>query len=178
MNIKNLNDSKCFKDLFNSWITINTNSQLEIIDEICELLDIKADDWFSNYFQRNDFTGDSFLRELRSDFIFYVSGEFEKQLLKYIKPSGYNIYKQPYLSIDLDLDYNKEIGFFVCNEEEFDKYVKKLTLSQKEDLMQNKLFSTIVIQTKLKIYSNSDIRALKLKCLNEYSKSIEYRELS
>lgn len=178
MNIKNLNDSKCFKDLFNSWITINTNSQLETIDEICKLLDIKADDWFSNYFHRNDFTGDSFLHELRSDFVFYISGEFEKQLLKYIEPSGYNIYKHPYLSVDLDLDYNKEIGFFVCSDEGFNKYVKKLTLNQKIDLMQNKLFSTIVIQTKLEIYSKNDIRALKLKSLNEYSKSIENRELS
>jgi hypothetical protein len=39
--------------------------------------------------------------------------------------------------------------------------------------MKNKLFSTIVIQTKLKIYSKKDIRVLKIKSLNEYSESIE-----
>ncbi len=39
--------------------------------------------------------------------------------------------------------------------------------------MKNKLFSTIVIQTKLKIYSNNDIRVLKIRCLNEYSEYIK-----
>ena len=43
--------------------------------------------------------------------------------------------------------------------------MKKVKLSQKEELMKNKLFSTIVTQTNLKIYSSNDIRVLKLRNL-------------
>lgn len=162
-----------FKDLFNDWIRNNTNSQLEVIDEICDLLGISANLWFANYFEKNDFTGYAFLRELRENFIFYISCEFQKYLLKYIKPDGYNIYREPYLSMDFDLDYIKGKGFIIMSRKDFNKISKKLTLSQKEELMKNKLFSTIVIQTKLKIYSKKDIRVLKIKSLNEYSESIK-----
>lgn len=162
-----------FKDLFNDWIKDKTNSQLEVIDEICDLLGISANLWFAHYFDKNDFTGQNFLHELRENFIFYVSLEFQRCLLKYVKPSGYNIYKEPYISMDFDLNYIKGGGFIVMNHKDFNKIIKTLTLSQKEDLMKNKLFSTIVIQTKLKIYSKKDIRVLKIKSLNEYSESIE-----
>lgn len=162
-----------FKVLFNDWIRNITNSQLETIDEICELLGISANLWFANYFERNDFTKQDFIHELRSSFIFYVAGEFEKCLLKYIEPSGKNIYREPYISMDFELDYIKNKGFIIMNRKGFNKISKKLTISQKEDLMKIKLFSTIVIQTKLKIYSKKDIRFLKIKSLNEYSESIE-----
>lgn len=163
-----------FKDTFNDWMKKGTDHQLEVIDEICQLLDITYDDWFAEFLNRRmrDY-GVDFLKELRSDFIFYVSGEFQKCLLKYIKPDGYNIHKKPYLSIDLEFDYIPNKGFIIMNKKSVNKTFKKLTINQKEELMKNKLFSTIVIQTNLKIYSKTDIRFLKIKSLNEYSKSIE-----
>lgn len=162
-----------FKELFNDWIRNKTNSQLDTIDEICSLLDMSANLWFANYFEKNDFTGMTFLHEMKENFVFYISCEFQKQLLKYIKPDGYNIYREPYISMDFDLDYIKGKGFIIMSRKDFNKISKKLTLNQKEDLMKNKLFSTIVIQTKLKIYSKTNIRVLKIRSLNECSKSIE-----
>ena len=55
----------------------------------------------------------------------------------------------------------------------FKKFCSVLTLTQKQDLMTDKLFSYIIIQTNLNIYSKKELRALKLKKINEYHRTIE-----
>ena len=79
-----------FKDVFYNWIDKKVNTQIVMIDKICEELDLDPKEWFNVF----------------------------------------------------------------------------LKLNQKLDLMENKLFSHIVLQTNLKIYSKNDIRVLKLKKLN------------
>lgn len=163
-----------FKEQFNNWIYEKTNYQLEAIDKICKDLDLYSSQWFSHFLNRNveEYTGVEFLREMLGDFVFYVSNQFYNRLLTYLPPDGYNIYKEPYLGLSLNLRYNLHEGFKVKkkNRKKFTKVCKKLTLTQKKELMNDKLFSFIVNQTKLKIYNKKEIRALKLKQINEYSR--------
>lgn len=161
-----------FSDSFKNWLINKVDYQLEIIDKICAELDIDAKEWFILFKKRNlgDYTGDQFLGELSESFIFYINGEFEKSLLKYLPPKGYSIYKTPYLSLELTIKYDLKTGFYIrqtSDHREFYNLIKKLTLDQKEDLMTNKIFSHIVNQTKLEIFSKRDIRYLKIKHLNE-----------
>lgn len=167
-----------FNIIFNKFISKKVGTQIEQIEKICSDFDIDASIWFNNDFKRNYgcYTGTDFLKEMLPHFVYYLSGEFEKLILKYVEPSGYNCYKEPYLGLDMELEYCD--GEFVVfnNKKEYKKsfknVIKKLTLTQKEELMKNKLFCAIVNQTNLKIYSKSDIRVLKLKNLNEYSGNI------
>ena len=57
----------------------------------------------------------------------------------------------------------------MVDEKELEEMLKTLTLSQKQDLMQNKLFFYIVNQTKFEIYNKRNIRALKLKSIKEFA---------
>ena len=159
-----------FKDVFYNWIDKKVNTQIVMIDKICEELDLDPKEWFNVFFKRDlgCYTGTEFLNEMLPNFIYYISREFEKPLYKYCQPKGYNIYKEPYLSLDLNLRYNLETGFLIKkqNKKEFKELMSTLKLNQKLDLMKNKLFSHIVLQTNLKIFSKNDIRVLKLKKLN------------
>ena len=166
-----------FKNLFYDWVTNKVDYQVEAIDKICTELDIYPNEWFSKYLNRNanDYSGSDFLSEMLSDFVWHISREFEKPLVKYIKPEGYNIFKEPYLAIRLNLKYNLANGFSIKkkNKKKFKKFCSVLTLTQKQDLMTDKLFSYIIIQTNLNIYSKKELRALKLKKINEYHRTIE-----
>jgi len=172
-----------FQNIFNDFINQQIGNQIQIIDKICEDLSVNGVEidsrlWFNKYLKRNcpDYSGTEFLYEMLNNFIFYISKEFEKPLYKFFPPKGYSIYKEPYLSLDLEFKYklNSEfIGEFFLKKEskkEFKNMMKMITLTQKIELMENKLFSYIVHQTNLKFFSKKDIRVLKLKSINEYSK--------
>ena len=168
-----------FKDIFYSFINKKIGTQIEQIEQLCLDFDIDASMWFNKDFRQNfgDYSGTDFLNDMLPNFVYYLTRDFEKQILKYVKPSGFNIYKEAYLSIDMDLGY-EDGKFVVLNDEKeyeksFNDIIKNLTLTQRSDLMKNKLFYTIVYQTNLKIYSKNDIRALKIINLNEYSTNIK-----
>lgn len=165
-----------YKEVFNKWIDIRMNYQLEAIDKIATDLDIDMYKWHYSYFLKRTtgFTGFDALDEILSEFLFYLDNEFKKVLLTYIPADGKNIYGEPYLLLDFNLVYDND-GINVKKNEakNFKKLVRTLTFSQREELMKNKLFSYIVIKTNLKIYSNNDIRILKLRNLNEYQNSIK-----
>ena len=80
-----------FKNLFYDWVTNKVDYQVEAIDKICTELDIYPNEWFSKYLNRNanDYSGSDFLSEMLSDFVWHISREFQKPLLKYIKPEGF-----------------------------------------------------------------------------------------
>lgn len=166
-----------FKKLFYDWTAKKVDYQLECIDKICFELDISADEWFKKFLNRNakDYSGSEFLDEMLSDFVWHINREFQKPLLKYIKPEGYNIFKEPYLAISVNLKYNLKNGFRIKkkNKKKFIKFCSVLTLNQKQDLMTDKLFSYIINQTNLNFYSKKELRALKLQKINEYHRIIE-----
>jgi len=166
-----------FKNVFYGWVTNKVDYQVNCIDKICNDLDISANEWFSKYLNRNakDYSGADFLSEMLSDFIWHISREFQKPLLKYIEPEGYNIFKEPYLAITLNLKYDLNDGFSIKkkNKKKFVKFCSVLTVTQKQDLMTNKLFSHIINQTNLNFFSKKELRALKIKKINEYHKTIE-----
>lgn len=156
-----------FKEVFDNYILKQTNKDITIISNLCIKFDINPNDFLKNYIKTQSSTGTDFFTELLETFIFYLEKELDKELLKYVKFHGTNIYKEPYLSIDYELKYNKK-GFKIKNKENFEKFIiNNLTVFQKQELFKNKLFSHIILQTNLKIYSNKDIRFLKLKNLHE-----------
>ena len=161
-----------FKDFFIGWIDKKTAYQISVIDKICIDLNIDSSDWFNNKYRRNfgDYTGTDFLKEMLSSFLFFVEHNFSAILLKYLEPDGINIYKEPYICIfDYELGYqNDKLYLNKENRKNFRKKITPLTLTQKTELMQNELFSYVVNQTNLKIFSKKEIRALKLRAINEY----------
>lgn len=168
-----------FNDVFNDWIFDKINFQIEAIDKICDELDYDPLIWFrTQYIGRDckDYTDTEFIKEMLSGFVWHLSQEFDKVLLKYLPPSGYNIYKEPYLSLNMDLTYNLKKGFYIRNKKgkkNFRNLIKILTIDQRQELMTDELFSYIVNKTKLKIFSKKEIRYLKLKKLNEFNKTIK-----
>lgn len=164
---------KSFKDVFNEWLSEKSNHYVYKIDKICSDLDIDPSIWFNNRFRKNmpDYDGNNIFEGMLDDFIGHIDSEFENSLLKYLPPRGYNIYREPYICVDYTLEYKKGKFRIAKNgRREWKKELKRLTLNQRAELMEeNKLFSQIVTQTKLKIFSKKDIRVLKLKKLNEYS---------
>jgi hypothetical protein len=163
------------ENILSTFITDRVGDQLKIIDGICFEFDIDPSIWFNYDFKQNlsSCNGADFLKELLPNFIYYISRCFERQILEYVEPNGYNIYREPYLHIDWELEYKNGKFHNVSDKKEYQKsfneIIKKVKLSQRRELMKNKLFNAIVTQTNLEIYSKSDIRALKLMQLNEYS---------
>ena len=81
-----------------------SENQIIVIDKLCEKLDIDPTEWFESFLNdAEDHCGVEFLNEIFSNFMFYLSNEIQKELLKYLKPDGYNMYKQPYISNNIDL---------------------------------------------------------------------------
>lgn len=160
---------KTFKDVFNSFIEKETEKDIKIISDLCLKMNIDPSEWFKHYIERDTdyFTGIDFLSELLDKFLFYIQNKFDECMMKYIPESGSNIFGEPYLSIDYEIVYNKD-GLNIKKYKNISRFIKKnLTISQKEDLMKNILFSYIVNETNLEIYSKKDIRYLKLKKLSE-----------
>jgi len=172
-----------FKNIFNSYIDKKTDSDIQIIDKINEelylagiIIDIKK--WFySDLLKKHssDYSGTDILDTLLSHFVFFIDTEFKKTLYNYIIPDKINIHNEPYLSLNFDLEYYTNSGFYLNkkNKKRLKKSVKILTLDQKKDLMTNKLFFYMINQTKLKIYSKKEIRKLKLIALNEFTKTLK-----
>lgn len=159
-----------FKEVFDNYILKQTNKDITIISDLCIKFDINPNDFLKNYIKTNSGTGTGtdFFTELLETFIFYLEKQIDKELLKYVKYHGINIYKEPYLSINYELKYSTKKGFKIKDKKNLEKFIiNNLTVSQKQELLKNKLFSHIILQTNLKIYSNKDIRFLKLKNLHE-----------
>lgn len=157
-----------FRNIFDSWISKKVDYQISEIDRISKELNIDVEKWFNKFKRRSsDYSGLDALNEFLSDFTFYISGEFQKLLLQYLLPKGFNIYNEPYLSVHIQYDN----GFFLDKEDtkEIKKHIKQLTLEQKQELLKNKLFSYLVDETKIKILTKKETRFLKLKTINEYS---------
>jgi hypothetical protein len=163
-----------FKEIFDKWISKKVDFQIFEIDKIAKSLDINTKDWFNHYLSRSsgDYTGVDILNELLSNFTFDISRKFEKLLCKYLPPAGFNIHNEPYLGFFIN--YDIKYGFFLTkgNKRHIKILLKKLNISQKEELLKNKLFLYIIKETKLKIFSKKEIRFLKLKNINEYSSII------
>ena len=168
---------KKLENIFKNWLNSKLGNQISIIDEICNNTDLDANVWFKNFISDiGTYSGDDFLDSLLEQFSVYLKCEFEKNFLKYLEPEGYSIYNKPYYGMFIDiLDISEEnnnikfdLSFDLDSEEEFVNLTKKLNLSQKEELMKNKLFSYVINQTNFDFYSNNDIRALKLRSLNEH----------
>jgi len=163
-----------FKDIFNNFVEKKSKQDVEIITDLCLELNIDPNEWFNNHFLKRDISyhsGTQFLSEMLMSFVFYLEKQFEICLHKYIEPDGTNIYDEPYISTDYELLYNYNDGFFIKHPKNFKKIIEALTLSQKVDLMENNLFSFIVNETNLKIYSKKEKRLLKLKFLDGLSKN-------
>lgn len=167
---------KTAKQIFNRYLNEKVDNQIYIVDEICEKTGLDTQKWFTFFIDElYMYSGDDFLNNILDNFGVYLTTEFEKKLVKYIKPTGYSINNTPYYDIfisvvDITEDEN-DIKFELVVDEEyietFSKVIKKLTLTQKEELLKNKLFLYIINQTNLDFLSNNDIRSLKLRFLNE-----------
>ena len=167
------------KNLFDDFMKKKVEKQLIIIDQLCEDMEIDPTEWFNSFIQNTgDYSGTDFLNDFLSNFLFYISGEIQTLLLKSIKPDGYNMYKKPYIHNNLDLSEGywligptHETLKFEIKEKKKNKFLKlldPLTLEQKSELLENKIFSYIIDATKLKIISDRDMRYLKLKKLEKW----------
>jgi len=164
-----------FRKTFDNWVSKKVDAQIIEIDKIASILDIDTKKWFKNFLIRNsrDYSGDELLKELLSNFTFDISRKFELILCKYLRPTGYNIFDEPFLSFSIDYDINH--GFFLSNNNKkiLKKLFTQLNINQKQELLKNKLFSYIVNQTNIKIFSKRETRLLKLKNINECYSNIE-----
>lgn len=162
---------KTFRNIFDEFVSKKVDSQIKVIDELCIKYDIDADLWWKEYLKKDcgDFNGIDILTEMLDKFMYYIGRNLEYQLLNCVKPSGYNIYKEPYLSIDISfIEYKKDKFYYKPEyKENVKEALQKLKLDQKLELLKNKLFSDMLIQTKIEFLSKKDIRALKLRKLNE-----------
>jgi len=167
-----------FKDIFNTWIDKQIDNQIKEIDKICSELDIDPTEWFKKHVSSRyieEYIGADMLKELLSSFIFYVSNKFDEPIKKLLPITGYNIYREPTYGILTEITYSYKKGFFFSDKEkkELKRLLRTFTISQRKELMKDKIFSYIIIQTKFKLFSKREIRALKLRSLNEYQGTIE-----
>jgi len=157
-----------FRNVFDSWISKKTNKQIKEIDKICLKLNIDPTEWFNEYTSSRslgEYVGIDFLKEMLSSFIFYVSKKFDEPIKKLLPIKGYNIYKEPIYGVLTELSYDHKDGFYFTKSEkmELKELLKTFTIEQKEELMEDRIFSHIILQTKFKLFSKREIRALKLK---------------
>lgn len=164
---------KDFNKIFKDWIDSKLSNQIESIDKISKQLEIDPEKWFKTQYLRRSvdhYSGTDFLNVMLDNFLFYVRLEFEKELLKYVKPKGYNIYNEPYLSLEWDILYSENKGLYLKknSRKNFRKFIKSLTLEQREELMKNNFFNNVITKTNLKIFNIKELRYLKLKKLKNY----------
>lgn len=167
-----------FEKFFKSWIDNKVSKQLKIIDEISKEIDIDSKDWFMNDFLSNslgDHAGDEFLDVLLENFVCYLCYKFEDLFKGYIEPLSYSSYNnKPIYGMYISIGYNYKKNCLVIdgyNTTEEIQYIKKtllsLTTENKIELMKNKLFVYIINNTKFDVFTDKEIRKLKLKNLNE-----------
>jgi len=170
---------KNFEDYFKSWINWKVEKQLKAIDIISNETGVDASDWFKNGFMKRgigDYSGDNFLDDLLENFVCHLSREFDKLFKGYLPISHSNMYKEESYGTFMALVYNKksngvkiDMRYETKNEiSEIVERIKSIPVEQRLGLMKNKLFSYIINQTKLEIFSNNDMRYLKLKNLSNY----------
>lgn len=162
--------------IFNDWVNELVGDSFNQINELSEKLEIDNKKWFIHYLsrRRNDCTGYEIITEIFEDYIFYISRKFQEPINKYLPIAGYNIYKEPTYGLYINLGYNKDEFYFKNGDkEDLEKVLKKFSIQQKLELMENHIFSYIIKQTKFKIFNKSDVRYLKLKNINEYSEITE-----
>lgn len=164
------------ESIFNKWLNKKLNNQIPIIDEICEKTGLNPKVWFKKFLNEDTgmYSGYDFIENLLDSFSVYLTLEFESYLVEYIKPDGYNVNNKPFYGLFINIEDLSEgdiVDFeLYIDDEDSENFIKKiecLSLSQKEKLMKNKLFSYIINKTNFQFLSNNDIRALKLKNLNE-----------
>lgn len=166
---------KKFETVFNNWMSKKVKHQLEIIDKISNDSGVDSDTWFfKNYLRRQveDFTGTEFLSVLLENYLCYLSSEFDKIVGVYLKSDNKNVYGEPIFDIYMTLEYSYDRNEIFINEEfgeriDIEKIIKSISLDNRYQLTKNKLFTYIINETKLNIFSDKEIRALKLKCLDE-----------
>ena len=91
---------KTAKQIFNRYLNEKVGNQISIVDEICEKTGLDTQKWFTFFIgELNMYSGDDFLNNILDNFSVYLTTEFEKKLVKYIKPTGYSIYNTPYYDI-------------------------------------------------------------------------------
>jgi len=168
---------KKFRNVFDAWLGKKVDEQIAAIDEICSDLNINPKDWFNNkYINRKigDCVGDDILTDLLQDFLFYLGKRFDSTMYKFLTPRGKNIYNEPIYDIFSEIFYSKNKFYFNKDDKkDLKKILKTFSISQKEELMQDNVFSYIINKTKIKIFSKKEIRYLKIKTLNEYNGIIE-----
>jgi len=160
---------KRVKNLFDNFLKEKIDNQISIIDKLCDELNIDPTEWFESFIENvSCYSGTEFLHDFFSNFMFYLSNEIQKELLKFIKPDGYNINKEPYIHNNIDLSsaykiIGGDIKFKLKKEdrEDFDKLLNKLTIDQKCELMESKIFSYFA--QKLNFFSSKEIRLFKLR---------------
>jgi hypothetical protein len=166
---------KSFETIFNNWISSKVEFQLKIIDNIASETGVDPEKWFIGNFLRQqlgDYTEDNFLNVLLQEYISYLSNEFDKIIGVYLESDKHNIYGEPIYDIYITLEYDFDNNNIFINEEygervNIEKVIQSVSLNNRSVLMKNKLFSYIINKTNLNIFSKKDIRALKLKQLNE-----------
>jgi len=166
---------KSFETIFNNWISSKVEFQLKIIDNIASETGVDPEKWFiENFLRRHigDYTEDDFLNVLLQEYIGYLSNEFDKIVGVYLESDKHNMYGEPIYDIYITLEYDFDNNNIFINEEygervDIEKVIQSVSLNNRSVLMKNKLFSYIINKTNLNIFSKKDIRALKLKQLNE-----------
>jgi len=168
-----------FEKYFKDWINWKVEKQLKAIDTISIESGVDASEWFKNDFikrQLNDYTGDDFLDVVLEDFVCHFAWEFDK-LFEGCLPIVYtNIYGEKSHGTFMALEYNKKtVGIKIAKRyntkeeiEDVENLIKSIPVEKRNDLMKNKLFSYVINQTNLEIFSKNDIRYLKLKNLQSY----------
>ena len=166
---------KKFETVFKTWIEKNTNSQIKAIDKISSETGIDTEDWFFNNFlrlQTGDFSGTDFLEVLLENYLCNFTHKFEKIVGEYLESTGTSFYGEPIYDIDITLDYDYKKNCVVIDEQygnrsDVEKTIKSISLDNKIRLTKNKIFTYVINETKLNIFSEKEARILKLNQLNE-----------
>lgn len=166
---------KKFETVFNNWMSKKVKYQLETIDKISSESGLDPKKWFIENFlcrQVDDFTGTEFVSVLLENYLCYLSHEFDKIVGIYLESTHKNVYGEPIFDIYLTLEYSFANSQLFINEEysdisDIEKVIKSISLHNRYQLTKNKLFAYIINETKLNIFSDKEMRALKLKCINE-----------
>ena len=158
-----------FDKIFKDWITKKSDSHVKWIDYMADETGLDPAEWFSLYLgELGHYAGDGFLISMSDSFSFFIYKKFEQLFMKYIPPRGHSMYNTPYLfdsfSVDVDL-YQQKIVYE--NVSELATINNSLSVEQRMDLFQHKLYRYIMNETKTEIFTKKEIRQLKLKKINE-----------
>lgn len=161
-----------FKDVLKEWFDKKTKHQIKMIDKLCLETGLDSKEWFYDIHLGKHFgqySGEDIITDILDDFVYYLGTKFSGKLIKYLPDDmiGADIYNVRYVrDFETELYLNDKNKIKATFKKDFKKYRKIIPLSDREELMKNKLFSYVINQTKLKIYSKKEIRYLKIRYLN------------